>query len=1281
MQYSRTTINQAQVAISGETSPEALAERRRLGRIERDLQEAFQVSFSPTIFADDQRMTPDEITRAFEEADGSLKQAVDIYEKRHALPEAYSAPNDLVELIFDAIRAVDPECVRESRRQPNMWAFLTRATEMRLQSHRVRLHLLTSFPDLDLLAEPQFAHDFLTKAAKLGITIPELDVLPEEPTQWSRNQSIQSLRDYCLKNDYLPVFSTPERHTDDRYFGFADVRVMPSKMARLIFSTGTLSGLDKTGYANMLFTPSSVDKSSGLPLWRVVEHLLLEPAQMDAVCRVLGRGGYTEHDGDTIGDGYGFSFPPLYTAQDVRLLLQPQGITIGEKEAESRARRYNQQVMRDGQIRWAATAVKDDVVYPAAQAKGTIIPMDEDAVRERIADLTDEDRSLFAEAITLLETAVDSDMEVVFLVKGDQVKIGADRVPAHGISYLAMTNTLGPNVKDGPINVTPASFENVHGSSQQIMFTEFSAYGDLLRHITREIDQQVVAKMTTPRGIRQLAGARSTLVYKRGEGEGTGTPVAYAARDLVEANLTSGLIRLDGAGSELEAQGLPVPAGHLEMPRPVMNQVNKLAGEAIARVCRTFGAFFQGQLNHTCESSRAVFLAANGYETPRVWTNPNTERPQQWESTEWQPTFELSSERTLRGERSARRCFSAEPEIHQHTHWELDLLPDEAGNIPFFRATKSETATIVFDRPRLPQERRKAPLVFSRGVTFLPKIAANVLNADDDGDMIFGMAAPMPSGVKETFSRTVKGQRPRMLRTEQIILEATIGRYPGVDAPTTMALPLATPCPWWATGKDWKEQQASYQSYLNIFRFVLPVGADVFQDTIVQMESNRTIRLADEGATADITKNKIDGPIALDPLLNHMDRKWGLNAAGRLTRNQERFLALEQQCYIRAKHKPDEAANWHEVASEYRNRARGSAKAIERELKALKYHVPQEAAPRLKLFNRLEAQGFGFETNAEVRAAVSLDYHNLIKQVRGALGLFGDDDERGPSGLTIEDLMDPATKFSGFGKETAVLNAALAGHYQGKQLVAGGAGRRLLETLRGIQTDLWPFVNDLKKQVEELSDEEVAQKERLLDAIDEWRTEWANFMEEKNESMQFNPSDENEEIWTMRAAHRYTGMRRYMEYLGSLATRQALLHAILEDWTEAEDKAAEMEDGERSRLPSIAASMALLGRRAGEIFPVHETRKTLPLLEGLVRTLPVYAKEIEIRAYDLPGRIGDFVRGHLRYDATKGLFLLHHDSKVWPLHLAERASDTRPPKDATLRFFRIRRRSGIVLWS
>jgi len=553
---------------------------------------------------------------------------------------------------------------------------------------------------------------------------------------------------------------------------------------------------------------------------------------------------------------------------------------------------------------------------------------------------------------------------------------------------------------------------------------------------------------------------------------------------------------------------------------------------------------------------------------------------------------------------------------------------------------------------------RKYPF-YDQSCCALPEKITSLMNADDDGDLTQGIAAPYALG--DDSEESSKGG-------SRVVKMVEVFRYPCVDAPIYWALPAGTKTPFDAESE---EEREAYQDMLAIADPYVPEDEPPVQsDGITIAKAQNMWRLSGSGAKEEIEMERISGEITTESAFSFCERGASLSQAGPLTRDLERFGELARRAKLEAKAADDPGREkyFEQAVEEFLARGADTQLKTESVLSAFKYHTSEgfespPMVPRSQTMNDPLRMG---DSENVTRDILPMDYHGEISSIERATGRFASENETSLEGLSGES--SPAKGSLTENRLTRGCRISrILGHLIETQMP------KLWEAVKEIDTDPTYFTHGsgnggLKKQLTEWYEnatEEEAQRvktesQKCRQAFEVWRKAWQLVIEEQqrllNEASALEKEDLMEELAEERQAISQC-LRRYMRAVAKGKRPESLQHAIFVDWGQEENTAA--------------AGMALISDRLGEVFPRAEV--TYEPSEDPEDTAVVYSHE------DFPGLMFEETPVSKLATREDGSAVAETPEKSLLLHPAngeETISNLLPAKEATLR--RVSRRRAVL---
>jgi hypothetical protein len=480
----------------------------------------------------------------------------------------------------------------------------------------------------------------------------------------------------------------------------------------------------------------------------------------------------------------------------------------------------------------------------------------------------------------------------------------------------------------------------------------------------------------------------------------------------------------------------------------------------------------------------------------------------------------------------------------------------------------------------------------------LPQRVTGLMNADDDGDLTVGIAAPYE------------------LEDGRVVKMVLLWRYPCVDAPIFWALPAGEKTPFDAESPA---QRETYRDVLEIFKPYVPDGEPgLHSDGITLARTERAWRLSDKGAKGQVTKERISGEITPKAAFDFCLRGASLDQAGPLTRDLERFGELARRARKEQVESPAQQEYFEQAKREFLARGGETQVSTEELLSAFKYRTQggsEEAfqSPPFVPETHTMQDPLGHHGEENVtRRVLPMDYHGELQSVERCVEAYASETETSLEGLELT--------------TGCMISQALA------KLMEEEVSS-ILDAFRRIDTSPTYFSHGppsqspggLKKDLVEwhssASEEDVkevkAQSVKIRQAFGVWRRAWTLLIEEQEEIIQAaDPAEKQEVIERIQEERQEISgaLRRYMKSVAKGKRPCALKHAIFVDWGIEEN--------------SAAAGMALVSDRLGEVFPAPDVTYNAAPQE--VGSAVAYCHS------DLPGRLFEEVEVTRCAEAPEG---------------------------------------------
>jgi hypothetical protein len=203
--------------------------------------------------------------------------------------------------------------------------------------------------------------------------------------------------------------------------------------------------------------------------------------------------------------------------------------------------------------------------------------------------------------------------------------------------------------------------------------------------------QSLVEMSYTPSGLASLMGdearRRRMLLDERQDREEGGRMLEALEIELEEDELLGQAVNTDLV-APINRKTLmrvlrgaePAEPGNLRMPLPLLRQFDQMLGDAYIDRLRTFGIYFHGYVNRTCENSLATWLRVNGLiRTTRVSVDENDR-----EYVEYLPT-ETSDGHPFTGEGVVFVPAFVARQLNLDDDGEVESVSDGASTLAVYR--------------------------------------------------------------------------------------------------------------------------------------------------------------------------------------------------------------------------------------------------------------------------------------------------------------------------------------------------------------------------------------------------------------------------------------------------------------------------------------------------------------------------------------------------------------------------------------------------------------------
>lgn len=1046
------------------------------------------------------------------------------------------------------------------------------------------------------LPQPKTDEDFQEISSRFGG-----EVLP-----WMQAATKNRVRQYCIENNLYPIAAPPRSIGRNGVAKFSVLCMDADIVTQICARDNNKAGRDKVHYLQILFSngdthnrnvrnkEGNVVARTTVADYREMDYIALTTEEMSYVSELVGCGSF-------VSDGGGFYVSPYVSWTQVQdQVLMNEGTEIDEEEARRRARIRNHRNSLEFQFR--ATELKDKQIQWLA--KGMLRPLTrkalEDGLRryeqahdEYLADLVSaEDKTdandrfvgfklAYGPAGEIIKQMLVCEVSTMLIIKGDQIKVNPEKAST-GVAHVVGTYLKGKSAD--PVLPSQSLPADTSEEGFKLVWTK------LVCSVLSKDHDVVSAGPHKPEQYR-VAGNSQVGQFATNEVQGPigrmiNSQVERVAEMLLTPDGIAGLISMEERDRRLK---LDDKTAYGEMPvRENMDDLD-LVREAL-------------RSNVIQLTTRGVeFVAAGKLPTPGEVRMPEVVR------TRLDSIVAARLKRILKTfgiTYYGYHAFTVENEVSTlRALWGMESR--YAGKTNYGLTTRDEFADYSEElTPRYP--------FLDHSAVVLPDVITRNISGDDDGDIIFGMAAHVVVG-----NRVVKA--------------VMFGRYPMVDIPSFMILPAGTPTPFDARNED---EEANFTTMIEALKLELPEDADLWNGIAVPT-SPYLKRVTADGAKSDIEKKPLKGPVKLETCLDTVKRKWDLNQTGSLTRHHER-LAVVSACAhdaIKAgkfKYIGEEKAveiwpeMWINAAEYYDEAKRSNAVLLELGLTGFKYDLEMYQRPAIHLGE--DYCPFGFQQSPDVTAAIPLKYHAMLESMRTVLIR----NHRDLRNVCVERLIANKRKVpvEGYGKEAKILNFVLVGlKHKGKLI--GGATRKVVYNLNEIKTEINPYLVGLKNTLLEyfpngkVSDEAKLEASRASAAFEMWRVFWREVLQ--NRARMIHAGGETEEAYA--EAQAYVGhaaqvIRYKMQTVAAQMSDGALCLAVYQHLrrqaeikSEREQTYGQRSTAEEEKIYNNAASIfALIEGRINAVFP---DRRVDIKVSKKTRNVGAFTK-----GSDLPGMIG-----------------------------------------------------------
>lgn len=466
----------------------------------------------------------------------------------------------------------------------------------------------------------------------------------------------------------------------------------------------------------------------------------------------------------------------------------------------------------------------------------------------------------------------------------------------------------------------------------------------------------------------------------------------------------------------------------------------------------------------------------------------------------------------------------------------------------------------------------QSPLADPSGLSIPAKIAG-LLGADDDGDIVTGLAADM----------TVPG--PNGPEEGKAIM---IWRYPCVDVPAFFLMPKGTPTPFDARNEDEAER---FERVLDIYGLELQEGEpDIEAPDITLLTATNATRLADEGARDELNAESISLPASEENAWKMVQRKRKLNATGRLTRDLERIGQIMSMLEDKMDEYPQNRDVWENEWKNIIDEATDCRLSIEIQLIQHKKWLNKSTVEPDLVVPGL--QDLPNSSRAIRQSVFPIDYPEDLDNITTLLKSQKREDEPADA-ICLEEWEGP----DGRTRTAQML----------RDLVTGEHMDMVIEAMEDISTDREPHVQALEKRVrdarnavkeseggesvQEFDDRIEAERNAGRALCELFRAKWSEELDRLQE-LKDNAEDPEAAAKKVREEKAEIGqaLSRFMNAMSSMFTPEGLANAVYWDWRRRQRRTsrpvADRIDADdvpvREWQASTKAGMSLLSGRIGE---------------------------------------------------------------------------------------------------
>lgn len=431
-----------------------------------------------------------------------------------------------------------------------------------------------------------------------------------------------------------------------------------------------------------------------------------------------------------------------------------------------------------------------------------------------------------------------------------------------------------------------------------------------------------------------------------------------------------------------------------------------------------------------------------------------------------------------------------------------------------------------------------------------PRKASKLLGADDDGDIVGGMAA----------NTDLSGVMAKVVM---------LWRFPQVDVPAFMAFPEDFYTPW--DGRT-EQEQNRFRRVIEIFApNEIPEEPSLEDKEVTLLEASEAYRLSGTGAREAIDAEPVSKDASEKAAWDMVERKRKLNQMGSLTHDLERLGDLMAKADASPQHARNSGCD--KVAETYENafnevRSEAGKTSLSIELTAVKYKKATEREVERPSFRwRLLDSPDG----RAARRRMPIDYPDELKSVDSLLKEYPEQ-----YSICLEDWEGPR----GESRHAVLIRGLIQNSVQ-----------KVVQAFERIKVDRQPLLNVMRKKkkayLENFEEKQLQiEKKRIRREADTvctacrfFRDIWRNLR--KNGKCFEQEADDKTAARKKMKNRRYRvsrELKEFMEQISQTLSPMGLAEGVRRDWGK------EGSGHNRRWDNTTAAGMRLLAGRTGEVF-------------------------------------------------------------------------------------------------